>query len=68
MTLRETLTSRQSLVFLGIWLVLNIAAGVGLDLSGAGDGGIAWEAHIGGMLAGLFGLALFDRPSPRHVD
>lgn len=64
LTLVETLTSRQSIVFLGIWLALNVATGIGFDVTGS-EGGIAWEAHIGGMLAGLFGIALFDRrPTP----
>lgn len=66
LTLVETFTSRQVVVFLGVWLAINFAAGAGLDLSGS-DGSIAWEAHIGGMLAGLFGIALFDRQPERAI-
>ena len=66
LTLRETFASRQVVVFLGVWLLINFAAGAGLDLSGS-DGSIAWEAHIGGMLAGLFGIALFDRQPERAI-
>jgi membrane associated rhomboid family serine protease len=66
LSLRETFQSRQVVVFLGVWLLINFAAGAGLDLSGS-DGSIAWEAHIGGMLAGLFGIALFDRNSRRGI-
>jgi membrane associated rhomboid family serine protease len=65
LSLLETFQSRQVVVFLGVWLLINFAAGAGLDLSGSG-GSIAWEAHIGGMLAGLFGVALFDR-KPRRA-
>ena len=54
------------MVFLGVWLLINFAAGAGLDLSGS-DGSIAWEAHIGGMLAGLSGIALFDRQTERAI-
>ncbi|MCR5860068.1 rhomboid family intramembrane serine protease [Mesorhizobium sp. J428] len=60
LSLGETLRSRAVLIFLGVWLAINFAAGAGLDLSGS-EGSIAWEAHIGGMLAGLFGIGLFDR-------
>lgn len=60
LSILETLTSRQSVIFLGVWLAINFAAGAGLDVSGS-EGSIAWEAHIGGMLAGFFGIALFDR-------
>jgi len=66
LSLGETLRSRAVLIFLGVWLVINFAAGAGLDLSGS-EGSIAWEAHIGGMLAGLFGIGLFDR-SPSHAS
>jgi membrane associated rhomboid family serine protease len=27
---------------------------------------IAWEAHVGGFLAGFFGVSLFDRQPPRN--
>ena len=29
---------------------------------GADGASVAWEAHIGGFLAGFLGFALFDRP------
>lgn len=63
MSIVETLMSRQSVTFLGVWLLINVAAGVGFDFGG--DGGIAWEAHIGGMLAGFLGISLLDRAVPR---
>lgn len=60
LSLAQTMQTRQVLVFLGLWLAINFAAGAGLDVSGS-DGSIAWEAHIGGMVAGLLGIGLFDR-------
>lgn len=64
LTLLQTLQTRQVLIFLGVWLAINFAAGAGLDVSGS-DGSIAWEAHIGGMVAGLLGIGLFDRGANR---
>lgn len=64
LSLIETFRSRQAVIFLVVWLAINFATGAGLDLSGS-EGAIAWEAHIGGMLTGLFGIGLFDRTPPR---
>ena len=63
LSLLQTFTDRQVVVFLGVWIAINVAAGAGLDLSGS-EGSIAWEAHIGGLLTGLFALPLFDRRVP----
>lgn len=65
MTLMQTLVNRQAVIFLGVWLLINLGAGAGLDLSGS-DGSIAWEAHIGGMLTGLLLIGLFD-PGPKPI-
>lgn len=52
------------LVFLGVWFGLNLIFGL-TTLSMAGEGqSVAWEAHIGGFLAGLLLFPLFD-PVPR---
>jgi membrane associated rhomboid family serine protease len=63
LTLLQSVTNRQVVIFLSVWLLINLVAGLGFDFTGSG-GQIAWEAHIGGMLAGLLGIALFDRASP----
>ena len=48
------------LAFLAVWFGLNILFGVGsLSLDGA-EQQIAWQAHIGGFLAGLLAFPLFD--------
>jgi membrane associated rhomboid family serine protease len=54
------LTSRFVVAFLAVWLVINLIAGLGFMAPEQGIR-IAWEAHIGGFLAGFFGIALFDR-------
>lgn len=59
--IRETLTNPRFLMFLGVWVALNLLFGLGgFQLNGSG-GGIAWEAHIGGFVCGLFAFGIFDR-------
>lgn len=57
--------SRQILIFTLVWMGINLLAG----LTGLGVGGevgmIAWQAHLGGYLAGLFLAEPFDRLRPR---
>jgi len=48
------------LTFLAVWFGLNLVFGIGsLSLDG-GEQAIAWQAHIGGFLAGLLAFAAFD--------
>lgn len=56
----EVLRSRGGMTFLGVWMVINLATGL-IGFAPGIDGQIAWEAHIGGFVAGFFGLSLFDR-------
>ncbi|TVR08364.1 MAG: rhomboid family intramembrane serine protease [Salinarimonadaceae bacterium] len=60
-TLQQMLRNRRTLIFFGIWFALNFLFGVGAAPLGISDGGVAWEAHIGGFLVGL---ALFPRLDP----
>ena len=56
--------SRTVVTFLAVWMVVNLVAGLGSGTAGSG-GAIAWEAHIGGFLAGFLLIRLFDRPAPQ---
>ncbi len=56
----QTFTSRQALIAIGVWVVVNMVAAFGLGTMDA-PGGIAWEAHLGGFFTGLMTLDLFDR-------
>lgn len=56
------LSTRQTLTFLLVWMVVNVVTGLGFGTSGM-ESQIAWEAHIGGFAIGFFGLRLFDRPA-----
>lgn len=52
--------------FLVVWFGLNILFGLGsLPIAGM-DQTVAWEAHIGGFLSGLFLFPAFD-PPPKYV-
>jgi membrane associated rhomboid family serine protease len=54
----EVLRSRSVMTFLAVWMIVNLVTG----LVGTGPGSsatIAWEAHIGGFLAGFFALPYF---------
>jgi membrane associated rhomboid family serine protease len=48
------------ILFVGVWLGLNLLFGTGL-VPIAGEGvQIAWEAHVGGFVFGLLAFSLFD--------
>ena len=47
------------LIFLVVWFGTNIAFGL-TGNAGTADGAVAWDAHIGGFLAGLLLFPLFD--------
>lgn len=58
--LLTALRNRQVLVFLGVWFLLNLLFGATSAGSNFSEGTVAWEAHIGGFLAGLLLFPLFD--------
>ncbi len=62
--LLQALRDRRIVGFLGVWFALNIIFGVGAIGVESDSAGVAWEAHIGGFVAGLLLFALFD-PVPR---
>ncbi|EHK54916.1 rhomboid family intramembrane serine protease [Allomesorhizobium alhagi] len=59
------LRMRGVLTFLVIWMAINLVTGLVGFAPGVEDR-IAWEAHVGGFLAGFFGVRLFDRQPPRN--
>lgn len=46
--------------FLAVWFGLNLLFGIGSISIAGGQQEIAWQAHIGGFLAGLVAFAAFD--------
>ena len=51
----EVLRLRGVLVFLAVWLAVNLVTGLFGAVPGY-EGQIAWEAHLGGFFAGFLGL------------
>jgi membrane associated rhomboid family serine protease len=58
--LLATLRDPRFLAFLGVWLGLNALFGLGSVPIGEQGQEIAWQAHIGGFLAGFFLFKVFD--------
>jgi membrane associated rhomboid family serine protease len=55
-----TLIEIPAIIFLLFWFVSQLFSGL-ISLEGASGGGIAWWAHIGGFLFGMFAVNLFAR-------
>jgi membrane associated rhomboid family serine protease len=61
------LRNPRVLTFVGVWFGLNLLFGLG-SVSLTGDNqSIAWEAHVGGFLAGLLLFSLFDPVKPPRM-
>jgi membrane associated rhomboid family serine protease len=54
------LRDSRVLIFLGVWFALNLLFGLGSFGMDGSEQAIAWQAHIGGFLAGLLAFPLFD--------
>lgn len=59
-TLTEIVKNKRSLSFAGFWLGLNIVFGLMPGLMGV-NGAVAWQAHLGGYVAGYFMVAWLER-------
>jgi membrane associated rhomboid family serine protease len=64
--LSVTLRDPRFLLFVAVWLGLNMLFGYGTVAFGQAAGQeIAWQAHVGGFFAGLFLFDAFDPATPR---
>jgi membrane associated rhomboid family serine protease len=64
LSLLASLRNTRVLGFLAVWFGVNIIFGMGSIAIGADGSSVAWQAHIGGFVAGLLLFSLFD-PVPR---
>ncbi|MGJ4945447.1 rhomboid family intramembrane serine protease [Bradyrhizobium sp. HKCCYLS1011] len=67
LSLSRALRNPRVLGFLSVWFVVNIIFGVWSLSIGTDGASVAWQAHIGGFIAGLILFALFD-PVPHTRD
>ncbi len=56
----RVLTEVPAYVALGLWFLFQFVSGLGLFGSGTQEGGVAYAAHVGGFVAGLLLVKLFD--------
>ena len=59
------LTDVPAWVAIGIWFAFQLISGLGMLGAGSQQGGVAYAAHIGGFIAGLVLIKLFDRGHDR---
>ena len=64
LSLMHALRNGRVIGFLAVWFGVNIIFGLGSIAIGTDGANVAWQAHIGGFLAGLMLFSLFD-PVPR---
>jgi membrane associated rhomboid family serine protease len=67
-SLSEMFRDGRVLAFIAVWFGTNIIFGTGAASLPGQDQDVAWEAHIGGFLLGLFGFKLFDPPRPLAAE
>jgi membrane associated rhomboid family serine protease len=59
--LSAMLRDPRALGFIAVWFGVNLLFGLGtVAMPGMEGQSVAWEAHIGGFVAGLFAFSLFD--------
>jgi membrane associated rhomboid family serine protease len=62
--LSAMLRDPRILTFLAVWFGVNIIFGIGVVTMPGTQGSVAWQAHIGGFLAGMLCFPLFDPVRP----
>lgn len=64
-------TAVPAFVAIGLWFVFQLISGLGMLGSGSKAGGVAYGAHIGGFIAGLILIKVFEigrRPPDRYYE
>ncbi len=61
-------TQVPAFIAIGLWFVFQLISGLGVLGSGSQQGGVAYAAHIGGFIAGLALIKIFEigRPPPNQ--
>ena len=72
--LRKVFTNGTTLVFVLLWVLLNVLFGLISVSPGGAYVSVAWQAHLGGFFAGLLLVGWFENPplstsgGPGNVD
>ncbi|HEX3165453.1 MAG TPA: rhomboid family intramembrane serine protease [Chitinophagaceae bacterium] len=61
------ITTVPAFLALGIWIVFQVISQMGVLGGDQGGGGVAYAAHIGGFVAGLALIKLFDIGTPKDT-
>lgn len=67
MSVSAMLTDRRVLIVIAVWIVINFVMAAVAPAIMATGGGIAWQVHLGGFIAGLLGFGFFDA-APRTAE
>ena len=59
------ITQVPAFIAIGLWFVFQLISGLGMLGSGSQQGGVAYAAHIGGFIAGLALIKIFEIGRPR---
>jgi membrane associated rhomboid family serine protease len=63
--LARALRNPQVIAFLAVWFFLNLMFGASTLVDNVAPGTVAWQAHVGGFLAGLLLFPWFDPVRPQ---
>jgi len=61
-------TQVPAFIAIGLWFVFQLISGLGVLGSGSQQGGVAYAAHIGGFIAGLALIKIFEIGRPRRNE
>lgn len=64
LSLADSFRDPRVLAFLAVWFGLNLLFGLGSVSLAGNDQPVAWQAHVGGFLAGLLLFSWFDPVGP----
>lgn len=65
-SIAQTFADPRALVFMLVFIGINLLVGLSGGLSSDATVAVAWQAHLGGFVVGLFVFDLIDRGTPLH--
>jgi membrane associated rhomboid family serine protease len=68
LSLWRAIRNGRVIAFVTVWFAINIVFGLGSIAIGAEGASVAWQAHIGGFVAGLLLFSMFDPVPPSRGD